>query len=81
MHRNIIEKKIFYEKNAPQARYFNETKCAAGKTYQTKCAAGQFFWLNPDEWPVRLTLCVFYFSSITIQNSESSSLISALIKS
>jgi len=21
----------------------NETKCAAGKTYQTKCAAGQIF--------------------------------------
>jgi len=32
-----------YEKNAPQARFFCETKCAAGRIYQTKCAAGQNF--------------------------------------
>jgi len=35
----MIKKK----KNAPQARFFNEIKRAAGKTYQTKCAAGQIF--------------------------------------
>jgi len=44
----VIDKKMFYEKNAPQARFFDETKCAAGKTYQTKCATGQIFGLNPD---------------------------------
>jgi len=29
----MIKKKISYEKNAPQARFFYETKCATGKSY------------------------------------------------
>ena len=41
MHHRMIKKKIFNEKNAPQAKFFHETKCAAGKTYQKKYAAGQ----------------------------------------
>jgi len=46
MHHRIIKKKMFYEKNAPQARFFHGTKCATGKTYQTKCAAAQIFdWI------------------------------------
>jgi len=44
----MIKKKILCQKNVPQARFFDETKCAAGKTYQTKCAAGQFYGVNPD---------------------------------
>jgi len=34
----------FLWKNAPQARFFDERKCAAGKTYQIKCAVGQIFY-------------------------------------
>jgi len=39
----MLKEKIFYEKNALQARFFDEIKCAAGKTYQNKCAAGRIF--------------------------------------
>jgi len=35
-------KKILYEKKRRRPD-FDETKCAAGKTYQIKCAAGQIF--------------------------------------
>jgi len=48
MHYRMIKKRIFYSKKSPQARFFNETKCAEGKTHQSKCAAGQIFGLNPD---------------------------------
>jgi len=39
MHPLMIKKKISYETRAAQARFFYETKCAAGKTYQVKCEA------------------------------------------
>jgi len=35
-------KRIWHEKNAPQA-IFLSTKCAVGKTYQIQCAADQIF--------------------------------------
>jgi len=37
----MIKNKIFYETLA--GHIFNETKCAAGKTYETKCATGRIF--------------------------------------
>jgi len=49
----MIKKRIFYEKNAPQANFFMKfyfikklavAACyVAGKIYQTKCAAGWDF--------------------------------------
>ena len=54
MHPQMTKKEIFYEKNAPQARFFITSKCAAGKTYQTKCTAGRIFWLSPNGYPVLL---------------------------
>jgi len=39
----MIKKKMFYEKNAPEARLFYGTKSAAGKTYPTKCVALHIF--------------------------------------
>jgi len=32
-----------YEKNAPQARFFNDITCATGKTYQTNAPQARFF--------------------------------------
>jgi hypothetical protein len=43
-----------YAKNAPQARFFYEIKCATGKIYETKCARGQIFWLSPNGYSVLL---------------------------
>jgi len=48
MHPRISKKKNFNMKNTLQARFFHETKCAAGMTYRTKCAAGQIFSVNLD---------------------------------
>jgi len=61
----MIKKKIFPAKNAPQARFFYKTKCAAGKIYETKCAAGQIFGLNPDRYLVyRIDIiCNLFFTS------------------
>jgi len=70
MHPQMIKKRIFYEKNAPQAIFY-EIKCAAGKTYETKCAAGRIF-LTMSSWvlcPVNAVRKLF----ATNLSSESSS--------
>jgi len=41
MHARMINKKNFYEKHAPQARFFVEKNALQAKTHQTKCAAGR----------------------------------------
>jgi len=48
MHHKMVNKKIFNAKNVLQDRFFQETKCAAGKISQTKWATGQILALNPD---------------------------------
>jgi len=55
--------------NAPQARFWEETKCATRKTYRTKCAADPCFGTkNPDALSVLLTWCVIHFPQFTVQH-------------
>jgi hypothetical protein len=51
----MITKKIFDGQDMQQARSFNETKCAAGKTYQKNESQARYFSLNPEGQSVLLT--------------------------
>jgi len=43
MHPRMIKKRICYDKNAPQARFFMKLDVPQARLIKTKCAAGRIF--------------------------------------